>query len=76
MMNIGTNPTLGENKQTIEIHFFNFNADIYHQKIQVSVIEYIRNETKFDSIQALKEQLDKDKAFSIQYLNEHEATSF
>lgn len=76
MMNIGTNPTLGENNQTIEIHFFNFDADIYHQKIQVSVIEYIRNEEKFESLQALKEQLNKDKEFSIKFLNKYEATSF
>jgi riboflavin kinase/FMN adenylyltransferase len=76
MMNIGINPTLGENKQTIEIHFFNFHADIYHKKIQVSVIEHIRNEEKFESLQALKEQLDKDKAFSLQFLEQYEATSF
>lgn len=76
MMNIGTNPTLGENNQTIEIHFFNFNTDIYHQKIQISVINFIRNEEKFESLQALKKQLDKDKAFSIKFLNQHEATSF
>lgn len=74
MMNIGTNPTLGENEQTIEIHFFKFNSDIYAQKIKISVLEYIRKEQKFESLEALKEQLDKDKDFSIKYLAEHEST--
>ena len=76
MMNIGTNPTLGENEQTIEIHFFKFNSDIYAQKIKISVLEYIRKEQKFESLEALKEQLDKDKDFSIKYLAEHESTFF
>jgi len=76
MMNIGTNPTLGENEQTIEIHFFNFNSDIYSKEINISVIEYIREEQKFESLIALKAQLDKDKDFSIQFLTEHESTIF
>jgi len=76
MMNIGTNPTLGENEQTIEIHFFKFNSDIYSQKIKISVVDYIREEQKFESLEALKEQLDKDKDFSIKYLAEHESTFF
>ena len=76
MMNIGTNPTLGENEQTIEIHFFKFNSDIYAQKIKISVVDYIREEQKFESLEALKEQLDKDKDFSIKYLAAHESTFF
>ena len=76
MMNIGTNPTLGENEQTIEIHFFNFNSDIYSKEINISIIEYIREEQKFESLIALKAQLDKDKEFSMQFLTEHESTLF
>ena len=76
MMNIGTNPTLGENEQTIEIHFFNFNSDIYSKEINISVIEYIREEQKFESLLALKAQLDKDKEFSMQFLTEYESTLF
>ncbi len=76
MMNIGKNPTFGENEQTIEVHFFNFDGDIYGNKIKISVIEFIRNEQKFESLQALKQQLDKDKQFSIQFLNKYEATTF
>jgi len=76
MMNIGTNPTLGDNKQTIEIHFFNFDADIYTKEISISIIEYLRAEQKFESLMALQVQLNKDKEFSLQFLKEHEKTLF
>ena len=74
MMNIGTNPTLGENEQTIEIYFFNFNFDIYSKEINVSVIEYIRDEQKFESLIALKTQLEKDKEFALEFLAQHESS--
>lgn len=63
MMNIGTNPTIGENMQSIEVHFFNFNQDIYNQNITIQIIEKIREETKFDSILDLQIQLIKDKQY-------------
>lgn len=68
MMNIGKNPTLGENEQTIEIHFFNLDENIYHEKLQISFLEHIRDEHKFDSLAELKAQLENDKAFSIDYI--------
>ncbi|MFL2599177.1 MAG: bifunctional riboflavin kinase/FAD synthetase [Flavobacteriaceae bacterium] len=61
MMNIGNRPTLNGKNQTIEIHFFNFNRDIYELKIQVFIIKKIRDEIKFSSLNALKNQLKKDK---------------
>jgi riboflavin kinase/FMN adenylyltransferase len=67
-MNIGNNPTLGENEQTIEIHFFNLNESIYNEKLQISFLEHIRDEHKFDSITELKAQLENDKAYSIDYI--------
>lgn len=69
MMNIGFNPTVGGESQTIEIHFFDFNEDLYNQKIAVSMLEYIRSEEKFESVDLLKEQLEKDKQTAISYLN-------
>lgn len=65
MMNIGYNPTVSGTKKTIEINFFNFNQDLYDQKLQVAIIERLRDEHKFDSIEALKEQLVKDKETSL-----------
>ena len=62
MMNIGFRPTLKGKKRSFEIHYFDFNADLYHQSITVDVLQLIRKETKFDSLEALKEQLQKDRA--------------
>lgn len=67
MMNIGVNPTVnkGAKEKNIEIHFFDFNQDLYYQKIQIDIIERIRNEQKFDSLTELKAQLEKDKQTSF-----------
>ena len=67
MMNIGIKPTLGENLISIEVHLLHFSEDIYGQKIQVNVIERLREEQKFESFEALKLQLEVDKTFALQY---------
>ncbi|MDI5948305.1 bifunctional riboflavin kinase/FAD synthetase [Flavobacterium yafengii] len=69
MMNIGFNPTVDGQKQSIEIHYFDFNADLYNQKISVSILQRIRSEQKFESVDLLKEQLEKDKKTALAYLN-------
>ncbi|MBT8258691.1 MAG: riboflavin biosynthesis protein RibF, partial [Bacteroidia bacterium] len=62
MMNIGVNPTVNENSdQNIEIHFFDFDKDIYGQELQIDVLVRLRDERKFDSLDALKSQLDIDQ---------------
>ena len=68
MMNIGFNPTVKGETQTIEIHYFDFNADLYNQKISVSVLHRLRSEQKFDSLDLLKAQLQKDKKAAFSYL--------
>ncbi len=68
MMNIGNKPTFGEGIASIEIHFFEFKEDLYNQKMEITVLERIRDEQKFNSIEALKSQIEKDKEFSISYL--------
>jgi riboflavin kinase/FMN adenylyltransferase len=65
MMNIGFNPTVDGSSKSIEIHFFDFKADLYDQNIQVDIIERIRDEHKFNSLEELKAQLLKDKETSI-----------
>ncbi len=67
MMNIGVKPTLCENKLTIEVHLLNFEKDIYNQKIQVNILERLRDEDKFESFKALKSQLEVDKQNTIQF---------
>jgi riboflavin kinase / FMN adenylyltransferase len=67
MMNIGFNPTVEGKFQTIEINYFDFNQDLYNQKITVSIVERIRDEEKFESIDHLKTQLAKDKNTALDY---------
>lgn len=68
MMNIGFNPTVQGKQKTIEVHFFDFEGDIYNRKIQVAILQRIRSEKKFKSIELLTKQLDEDRSFSRNYL--------
>lgn len=68
MMNIGNRPTVNGKNQTIEIHLFDFDKDIYNQKMKVSILHFLRNEQKFHSISDLKLQLNKDKENAIIFL--------
>ena len=68
MMNIGFNPTVAGEKLSLEVHFFDFDEDLYHQEIRVSILEYLRQEQKFDSVALLKEQLEKDKNTALNYI--------
>ena len=63
MMNIGKNPTVNEGNQTkIEVHFFDFSANLYGAVLKIELLDYLRSEIKFPNIEALKLQLEKDKA--------------
>lgn len=70
MMNIGFNPTVNGQKQTIEVNLFDFDADIYGQKLEISLLEYIREEQKFGSVDLLKEQLNKDKKTALDFVGQ------
>ena len=61
MMNIGTRPTYDGHMQTLEVHIFDFDGDIYGQQLRVVFDRRIRNEMKFSSPQELAKQLEKDK---------------
>ncbi|MGB5355641.1 MAG: bifunctional riboflavin kinase/FAD synthetase [Eudoraea sp.] len=65
MMNIGFNPTVDGSKKSIEVHYFDFEGDLYNQTVQVNLLERIRDEHKFNSLEELKNQLQKDRATSI-----------
>ena len=64
MMNIGTNPTVDGLEQKIEVHFFDFNSDIYNQDITIEIHSRIRDEKKYNSLDELKAQLQKDELTS------------
>jgi riboflavin kinase/FMN adenylyltransferase len=61
MLNIGVKPTFEEHKKTIEVNIFDFDRDIYGEKICIKFISFLREEKKFDSISDLKKQLTIDK---------------
>lgn len=69
MLYIGTRPTLKTQipAQTIEVNIFDFDKTIYGHQVQVELVEFIRNDEKFEDLAALHEQLKKDKirAFNI-----------
>lgn len=69
MMNIGFNPTVSGTEKTIEINFFEFEGNLYDKKIQVGILHRIRDEHKFDSIEELQLQLEKDKNLSLELIS-------
>ncbi|PAM95932.1 riboflavin biosynthesis protein RibF [Flavobacterium sp. IR1] len=70
MMNIGFNPTVNGDKQNIEVHLFDFDADIYGQQIEVSLLHYLREEQKFGSVELLTAQLHQDKKEALGFINQ------
>jgi riboflavin kinase / FMN adenylyltransferase len=65
MMSIGFRPTVNGKKRVTEVNLFDFNRDIYGQTIRVHVVRYLRSEVKFNGLEALKEQLHRDKEDSL-----------
>ena len=68
MMNIGTNPTVGGQTQTIETNFLDFSDNLYDKKLKIELLHRIRSEEKFASLEALKEQISKDKIATQEYI--------
>lgn len=68
MMNIGNRPTVNGNHQTIEVHFFNFNANLYNQTLTIELLYFLRDEQKFNSVNDLVIQLKKDEETAINFL--------
>ena len=60
ILNIGTNPTIGNNEQTIELHIPHFDENLYGHQIFVKFARYIREERRFVDIGILREQIEKD----------------
>ncbi len=65
LVNIGTNPTVGNTHQTIEVHIPGFDGDLYNQTLTLQFVDRIRGEVHFPSLDALQEQIRQDLA-SIQ----------
>jgi riboflavin kinase/FMN adenylyltransferase len=69
MLNSGYRPTVNGKSHSIEVHIFDFNEDIYNQFITIEYVDKLRDEIKFDSIDSLKNQLEKDKLRTITILS-------
>jgi riboflavin kinase/FMN adenylyltransferase len=68
MMSIGFRPTVDGKKKVIEVNIFDFNKEIYGQKLKVTVKKYLREEIKFDGLEALVNQMHQDRAESLKIL--------
>lgn len=71
MMNIGTRPTFDGQVQTLEVHLFDFNKDIYGKEVQVRFFSRIRDEKRFDGKEELVEQLKHDEKQTKKMLRNH-----
>ncbi len=62
VVNIGDNPTIESgNPVTVEAHVIGFEGDLYGKVVKLSFVDRIRNEEKFDSLDSLREQIERDK---------------
>lgn len=70
---VGNNPTFENKKRTVETHLFDFNRDIYEMEIEIFFFEKIRDNEKFESVEKLVEQINKDKIKCIELIKLLEA---
>lgn len=68
MLNAGYRPTVDGIAHSIEVHIFDFNENIYNQRVEILYVNKLRGEMKFSGLDALKNQLEKDKLHAIAVL--------
>lgn len=68
MMNIGVRPTFEKTERTIEVNIFDFDSPIYDKQLTVHIKTRLRDEMKFDGIDSLKNQLNRDREMAISHL--------
>lgn len=71
MLYIGTRPTVNGTRRSIEVNIFEFDKDIYGETLQISFLKLLRTDSKFNDLESLKHQLQKDKESSLQILKDH-----
>lgn len=69
MLNIGQRPTVSGEERRIEVHIFDFDEEIYNERLTIYFIKLLRREQKFDSIDQLRLQLNNDKQSAFEILN-------
>ncbi|MDN6322872.1 MAG: riboflavin kinase, partial [Halomonas sp.] len=66
--NVGFRPTVGSDRPTLEVHLRDFSGDLYGQRMTVFPCVRLRGEVKFDDLEALKAQIERDQARARHYL--------
>ena len=61
MLYVGTRPTLNLTEKTYEVHLLHFSGNLYGKTLSFEIMKYIRPEQKFESVEALVEQLKRDR---------------
>lgn len=69
LINIGTRPTFAEQELSIEAHVLDFSGDLYGKTLEVELVRRLRAEQRFASVEALVEQLEKDRENAREILN-------
>ena len=72
-MNIGTRPTFNGSRQTLEVHILDQVGDVYGQMLTIEFVSRLRSERRFDSPEALVEQLKTDRAEAMERLVEEKS---
>ena len=70
MLNQGVHPTVPEGKPTVEAHMLGFEGDIYGQSVRVEYLRFLRPERRFEGLEALAAQLERDRASVQAWLSE------
>ena len=65
MSNLGRNPSVGGVERRLETHIFDFGGELYGRLLRVELLEKIRDERKFDTVEDLRMQIEKDKAYIL-----------
>ena len=71
MSNLGRNPSVGETERRLETHFFGFSGELYGQPLRVELLERIRGERRFASIEELRAQIARDRDEILKRINEN-----
>ena len=71
MLNQGVHPTVPEGKPTIEAHLLDYDGDLYGRRVRVTYLRFLRPERRFDGLDALREQLNRDLAETRRWFRLH-----
>jgi len=69
MTNIGLSPTFGNNERTVEIYIVDYHGNLYGHEIKLDIVERLRDEKRFDTVDELKKQIAEDVKQGIAFLN-------